>query len=371
MKLTAKLLSFLHRVFDKNPRRFLALRLSYDGQMTWRVQDAVLTTTVVGGSGQGLSVDLTAYRITDLVNYLASQQGYSVLYADGSELSRLSARVLIDGTGNIATSNGDHLHGYTSPLWAYLEAMAVELDAAGEQIREMLRQMSTRTAEGEWLDEIGSYYGVPRLTGESDGAYGDRIIAEVLRPRSNNVAMEMAIKEFTGQAATVTDVVLFDGATPAYNSLIQHNGLHFHSAVARPIHGLFDVTIGYDLLTGGSPAQFQQEAREIIGRLRAAGTHLRALELAGSVILDAFPYAPGDNAVEPVSVGAAFSDTATQGDDNALSSSLVLAGMSDGFAAPADAETALTVTYNYQHNGTRTHNGAIRYTAGTFQEVLP
>ena len=371
MKLTTKLLSFLNRVFDKNPQRFLALRLSYDGQMTWSVRDAVLTTHVVGGSGEALVVNLRQYRLAELMNFLGSQDGYSVLYSAPPDLAGLSARTLLDGDGDIGKSNGDHLYAYTSPLWVYLEAMASELDAARLQITEMLRQMVTKTAEGEWLDEIGIYYGVPRMPGEADRPYGDRIIAEVLRPRSNNVAMEMAIKEFTGQTATVTDVVLFDGATPAYNSLIQHNGLHLHNAVARPIYGLFDVMIGYNLLTGGSPAQFQQEVREIIGRLRAAGTHLRALELAGSVILDAFPFAPGDNAVEPVTVGAAFSDTATQGDDNALSSSLVLAGMSDSFAAPADAETALAVTYNYQYNSTRTHNGAIRYTAGTFQEVLP
>src|SRR3546814_4396237 len=84
--------------------------------------------------------------------------------------------------------------------------------------------MSTKTAQGEWLDELGGYYGVPRIQGENDASYGPRIIAEVLRPRGNNVAMEAAIKVYTGQDAKVTDVTLYGDPFPRYDATIRYDG---------------------------------------------------------------------------------------------------------------------------------------------------
>ena len=100
MKLTKKLLGFINKVFDKDPAPFLALRLRYVGAgMTWSVQDAVLRTTPSGGLGAPLVIDLRAYRIGELVNYLAAQTGYTVEYVDLSELSQLSAACLLDEIG--------------------------------------------------------------------------------------------------------------------------------------------------------------------------------------------------------------------------------------------------------------------------------
>ena len=257
MRLTKKLLSLIHRVFKKDPGQFIALRLRYStGAMTWRVRDAVLTTVVSGGPGQSLTVDLTQYTVASLVGFLSSQPGYSVVYVDGSELAGLSARVLLDADGDIEKSNGDAIHGYTNVLFSYLEALAVELGAAEVQIVEMVKQMSTKTASDEWLDELGGYYGIPRLQSEPDTSYGPRIIAEVLRPRGNNVAIEAAIKVYTGQVAKVTDVVVFGSPTPAYNGSNTHNGAITYNATSKPRYGLFDVEYGYDLINGGSITEF-------------------------------------------------------------------------------------------------------------------
>lgn len=53
-----KLLGYLHKVFDKDPEKQLAMRFSYDGSMTWAVSDSLLTTTVSGGAGKNLAVQL-------------------------------------------------------------------------------------------------------------------------------------------------------------------------------------------------------------------------------------------------------------------------------------------------------------------------
>lgn len=371
MRLTKKLLSLIHQVFRKDPDQFIALRLRYStGHMTWRVQDAVLTTSVNGGPGQNLTIDLTQFTIAQLVSHLAAQPGYSVVYIDGSDLIGLSARVLLDAEGDIETSNGDALYGYTNVLFAYLEAFAVELAAAEAQVKEMVRQMSTRTAGDVWLDELGGYYGVPRLRGEQDGSYGPRIIAEVLRPRGNNVAIEDAIKTFTGQYAKVTDVVVYGIATPAYNGTITHNGARQYNATAKPQYGLFDVEYGYDLINGGSITEFAQIVRDLIGRLRDAGTHLRALTLTGSAMADAYEAAPTDgSSTQDLAVTVGLSDALTAPSE-AFANAVALGAMADAMLEPADA-MSMGVAYSTTYNGARTYNGMVLHASGsTVSETL-
>lgn len=366
MRLTKKLLSLIHRVFKKDPGQFIALRLRYStGAMTWRVRDAVLTTVVSGGPGQSLTVDLTQYTVAGLVGFLSSQPGYSVVYVDGSELAGLSARVLLDADGDIEKSNGDAIHGYTNVLFSYLEALAVELGAAEVQIGEMVKQMSTKTANAEWLDELGGYYGIPRLQSEQDTSYGPRIIAEVLRPRGNNVAIEAAIKVYTGQVAKVTDVVVFGSPTPAYNGTVTHNGAVTYNATSKPRYGLFDVEYGYDLINGGSITEFAQVVRDLIDRLRDAGTHLRALSLTGSSMSDEFAFSPTDGAAsQDLSVVVGLSDTLTSPTEPTFSNVVAFGAMADSLTAPSDA-ASLSAAYSTKYNGARTYNGMVPHSSGS------
>lgn len=367
MRLTDKLLSLIHRAIRKDPDRFIALRFWYStGSMTWSVQDAVLTTSVSDGPGVSLSIDLTQYTVTSLVQYLAAQPGYSVIYVDGSDLANLSARVLVDGTGDIATSNGNILYGYTNVVYSFFESMAVELADAEAQVAQAIRQMSTKTANDIWLDEIGSYYGIPRLDGELDSSYGPRIIAEVLRPRGNNVAIESAIQVYTGQQATVTDVVEYGATSPVYDGSISHDGSHTHNSSAKPVYGLFDVQYGYDLINGGDITAFANTVRDLIDRLRDAGTHLRALTLSGSQISDTFNAPTDEGNSQNLSITSAMSDSATPADDSILSMSGVVSGLSDSLTPPNDTSAlALSITYNVFYNGVRSYNGAVQYSGGT------
>lgn len=365
MRLTKKLLSFLNQVFDKDPGQFLALRLQYAGGLKWRIADGVLTTTTTGGPGSGLSVNLASHTISSLVGFLSSQPGYSVAYIDRSEFVLLSSLVLLDGSGDIDLSNGDHLYGYTSVLWSYMESAANEAAQAEVQIGQMLRQMTTQTASAEWLDELGGYYGVLRLHGEDDAQYGPRIIAEVLRPRGNNVALEMAISVFTGQATTVTDVVEYDAATPKYDETITHNAARLHDAAPAVIYGKFDVGYGYDLLNGGDVTAFRQTLRDLIDRLRDAGTHLRSLLLQSSSIGDTFTASPTDgSSVQALAVGYIASDTLTSPADGIPVFAATMGQLSDSLTAPVDSES-LDITYAYVYGGIRSYNSNILHQGGS------
>jgi hypothetical protein len=324
MKLTPKLLGYLNRVFDKDPVPFIGFRVHYDGALTWAIADGILTFTAAGGSGASHTFDLSAYSIRTLVGTIAGLTGYSASSIESARAG-LSALVLLDGGADIATTNGDAVFGYTSLLYAFIEACSVQLQAVRTQIAQAIFQMNTRDASGQWLDELGGYFGVPRAAGEVDALYGPRIIAQTLRPLANNVAMEMSIEAYTGQPVSVLDVVIYRGVFPVYDGTITHNSAYNYATVGNPNYGLFDVAVNYDLEGGGSISGFLTTVQSIVNLLRAANTHLRSLALSsiGSPLIDA---------VDPPT--DTFSDLAA-----------MITAISEAFAAPTDTFAPLVAGF--------------------------
>lgn len=342
MKLTPKLLGMLNRVFEKDPEPFLALRVRYTGGLTWSVEEGVLSLTVVGGVGSSVSYDLASYTLQTLAAAIAARPGFEVAYMSG-ERRALSALVLLDGAGDQAESNGDHLLGYTSILWAIVEAWARVLQVLRLDMEEVPKQLVTNTARDSWLDELGSYYGVVRLPGEVDALYGQRIIAETVRPVSNNVAIERAIEDYTGQACKVVDVTIYVGTFPLYDGTIDYDGTYDFDNVGEVRYGLFDIQVAYDLLAGGDIVEFTDTVSAIVGRLRAAGTQLRALALiAAAPIVDAFPFAPVDSMLE-ITILDTGADTATAPTEALGVFDVRMASVTD--ALPAPAETVSGTVY--------------------------
>lgn len=286
-----RLLEYLTGEYDSSPDPLLALRLTYQtGQMLWSIADDILTTTVAAaGPGVSLSVDLSQYTLSTLAVFLGSQPGYAVLYLDQTGSSGLSALALVPASGDIATSNGDHIYVAQNPNWTHLAAIAKELELVATAIALGPLEMQTTTADGTWLDVLGSYYAVPRQLGEQDAQYSPRIPAEVILPRQNNTAIAAALEASTAQIATVVDAPIFGHPQPAYDGEIAFSGApHFFNASAALILNLFDVSIGYAILGGLSPDDFLVLIRRQIDRLRAAGTHLRNLTMTPSIMGDVF-----------------------------------------------------------------------------------
>ena len=364
MQLTQTLLGYLNRVFNKDPARVLAMQFTHQYPMSWTVQDAVLTTTVLnGGMGGNLTIDLTQYTFAQLVNYIAAQPGYITPFLAPS-MADVCAAALLDASGSVTPSEPPQpMYAYTSVLWAYLECNAAELELAAAQIKNLPLQMSTTTADTIWLNVLGTYYNVPRLLNEPDTAYGPRIIASVLRPMSNNVAMEIAITTFTGQDTTVTDVVLPGVTGNAYNGKFTYNGAINHDSANTPIYGLFDVEYGYDLINGQDPTTFAQTITALINTLRAAGTHLRDLSLVGSNLQDTLT--PPTDSFSLIEVVAPFADTLTPPTDAMSVINIRQTPFADTLTPPDDTGAMeLTIQYNYQYNGIRRFDGTVLYQSG-------
>ncbi len=305
MRLTSKLLGFLNKPFSRDPEAFLALRLRYlGGTMQWTVADGVLTTVVTGGPGVNLSIDLSQHTVASLAGVLSLAAGYLVPYVAGAAQNGASALRLLDGTGDQMASNGDHITAYGSILQAWIDACAVELDLAEQAINALPSEMNTATADGEWLDFQGSMYAVERIPGEPDRQYGSRIITEVLRPLSNNVAIEAAILDYTGSNVSIVDVVFFRSPEPAFDGIPRFDGSYAFNPTAAAVYGLFDCYLGYDLVNGGVPTAFEASVRALVERVRAAGTQLRTITLTDSALTDTVnrPYDGMDLSVDSMDI---------------------------------------------------------------------
>lgn len=297
MRMVEKLIKRLHRIFDRSPDPFLAMRIGYFGDdMSWRVKDGFLTTTVTGGTGSDLSIDLGQYTLGELEDYIAAQPGYEVRTSPPSDSAQLSARILLDGGKSILSSNGDQIFGFAALEWAYEDAVGVELAEASRQVDNALLQMNIKTARQYWLDYIGEIYGFPRLLGEPDELYGPRIIYEVLAPRDNNRAIEMAISRATGgQEAEVVTVTEPGDLFPVHDGEIDYDGQFTYSTTGKPVRNLFDVLYSFDLEGSEDVGPFQERVLELIDRFRAAGNHLRQILLQGSQLIDDANIEPTDS----------------------------------------------------------------------------
>lgn len=335
MQLTQKLLGSIYRAFDKDAKAYLALRINYSGgAFTWTVSDGILTG--MSGSKTLFSFDLSQYTLSTLTTALRAVSGVTVPYLTSNNTS-LSARVLIDASGDQSVSNGDHLMAYSSTLWALLEPFASELVAAALQIKQALLQMSLTTASAEWVDEWGGYFNVLRTAGELDAAYAARIVMEVLRPRGNNVAIEAALYELLGQKVTVTD--LWSEASQSAN------------AMSPQVLGLFDVQAGYDLLGSDDVNAYADMVKARIETLRDAGMQLNSFALVGSTLTDSVDYSPTDEGLSvTMNVGTQLTEPT----------------MTDPTETASIHWTQATI-----YDGTRNFDGSVTYSSGSaFDETL-
>lgn len=282
MRLTDKLIDYLHGAFDRDADRRIALRIRYDGAMTWKIAGRTLSTLTAGGSGSDLSFPLAGLTVAELANLVAQQPGYSVVFVD-ADLAGRSAASLLDGESDQAASNGDALYAPESTAYHILDALSVELEAAKAAIRPMLEQLSIRTAGADWLDEIGGYYGVPREAGEGDEMYARRIVADTLRPKGNNVAIEEAIAALLGgYEASVIDAPMAEVITYwRADGTVRADGTRQADAIVRRHYGQFDVLAGFDLMSAESLTELSARVRRAVEGFRDAGTRMRQIAIEG------------------------------------------------------------------------------------------
>lgn len=199
-RVSHRLLSRLHSVYNADPAPVLALRIRHADGVVWRVHGYVLTLETPAGTSDWALSDYTLLGLaTDL-----SEAGFDVPRLNPA-LQHLSATVLMEGMGAQDVSNGDHLYAYTSILWTLLGAMGPSFTEAKDAIELALRQLILPHSTQEWADLFGEIFGIPRLNNELDAVYTARMIEEVKRARSNPIAIIKNVKRLTGYDVEVRE----------------------------------------------------------------------------------------------------------------------------------------------------------------------
>jgi hypothetical protein len=174
-------------------------------------------------------------------------------------------------------------------LWAVVQPPATALETAGTDAQAAIDEIHLDRAAGEYLDlHADDYYGVTRKTGESDAVYLARLIATVIKPHSNNVAIQIALAQYLDVDAGLIQVVDANigelGGRGYLDGTWTLNGarwLNGHQKPGYPLNAQFDVYIDASVTIASVTT-----VKSLINQFKAAGTHLRYLFRDDPMLLD-------------------------------------------------------------------------------------
>lgn len=251
-----KLTASVYSAFDKSPRARIVARVRSGVALRWVIRNRKLTL-YLDGPTPWAEFDLMEMTLRELFTQLGTL-GLGVDARDDPILERRAA-ALISGEGG--PSSEFVLSVYDSLLWSFLDAFAVELEAAGQAVDEAIKQLYLGTAEGEWLDFWGEFLGLGR-GGRDDESYRHYLIEETLRLRSSAVGIEKAVKDATGEQIVVyepwRDMFTLDESALGGGAHLQ-DGNFYTFNVIEPV---------------GPPGTDWDAVMPVIHRNRPGGTHV-------------------------------------------------------------------------------------------------
>lgn len=268
MRLIRKLLMALHHGFNRDPKAVPVLQLEHNnGSYQLRLEDDRLTLYYDDLPQTTLDLSEDGQTYVQLADQLSAYFSPVTLVDEGqgNRPTRTIARLDNTGTSYVLSS-------YSTPLWTVMDSYTSPLIAAKAAIDDMLAQIFFHTAEANWLDEWSRYFGFSRQLQEADSRYRQRMINTLLKPKCNNLALELILSENYDLNTQVTD----DWKNP----------------------GVFNVVMSFDLLGADeTPKTAIANATPLINTVKAAGTKLGAFSLDDSrSMLDAVSVSAIDEA---------------------------------------------------------------------------
>jgi hypothetical protein len=260
----SRILTRLHRVFEKDPKRTAIIHISAPAGTTLRIHERRLSV-MTAGTTTALDIGLTTgsdndeiYTVTNLVDVINTMAGFIATLLQPDYGPFIAGGLIEDDWHSIADDS--HLYYSTNPLWAELQPTTWMLDEQAQRLRTAEEQLYLDSAAGEWLDLWGNkYFKVPRLPGENDSDYAQRIIYETIRPNQNNIALELILQDALGVSATIIDVwPVRDGLAP-------------EGQARAPGHFLLEMGIPNDLDAAAAQALIDK-CYDVVRRHKAGGT---------------------------------------------------------------------------------------------------
>lgn len=180
--------------------------------------------------------------------------------------------------GILATTEQDieldgSLYMSGSIFYNEMQVYAGKLQEQSDRLLDAEKQLYLHAATDTWLDYWArDYFGNPRKTGETDGQYTPRVIAEIIRLTQNNKAMEVLL----AQAIPELDIEITDA--PARN----WDG--------RDYRGEFDAIAEIDAAAFvGTPIRedYWATIETTANKVKAAGTRLKTIALYYKLVCQA------------------------------------------------------------------------------------
>lgn len=218
---------------DIDPDAAVALRIDHASGLTWHIEDGYMRLKI--GATTNAAIPLTG-TISDLRSALVAR-GVIIRYVNPDVL-HLASGALLEGSGSGASSSTDQLKVFQSDLWTMLDAYGVVVDQTDKDVVEGIAQLYVNTATDDILDYWGEYFGVPREADENDTDYRIRMIVEVLRPKSNKIAIENAASAIAGVRVELYEpwTDLFYLSVSKLDNERTFNGHDWSPYVFRPIY---------------------------------------------------------------------------------------------------------------------------------------
>jgi|GEM_PF-6818525 len=167
-----------------------------------------------------------------------------------------------------------NLTGWTSDTWRVLWPLACAIEGLRIEVMDNLSNLDLRTADCDWLRAWGEILGLPRLADEACEAHRQRLIYAHFRPRCNNKALEILVRDALGIDCDVSDEnttpFTWAGSSPGLRQRWAGGSITTTQSKWSPsIFGQFVVTLPS---TGTYTAE---QVRAVIETYKAVGTEFR------------------------------------------------------------------------------------------------
>lgn len=148
---------------------------------------------------------------------------------------------------------------------AILGAVEDALNTATTDTDLTKNEMTLTKSSGSWLDTIwGTWFGITRIIGESDGSYSNRVISTTTFPKVTINAIITAVNKIAGYTGGLTRIY------EPFNNIAKHDISTF-SGSDRYENGNYWLTATFDLIT---PYPITDSIRQAVNEMKAAGVRV-------------------------------------------------------------------------------------------------
>lgn len=265
-----RIMNRLHRVFNKDPQAYPVMVVTSTVSGTIDINNSSITITHRYATNTLPLADKTLNQIKteiDALPYLSAalyQPEHSALLAKG--ILPAVQQTLADG----------RIYMPASIFYNEMQVYAGMLQGQADRVQDANNQLYFHSATEDWLNYWGKeHFGNPRQQGEPDSQYLSRIVAEIIKIKQNNKAMEISLKQAVSAVeCLVKDADFTNGTSLLYDGRAKYSGNDRYAYKYGSQPGCFYITADLPSEDTRTLDQITSTLVSTANRVKAAGTKL-------------------------------------------------------------------------------------------------